>query len=164
MPHLLQSESRTFLVFYRPDPPAGWDGTFVEVVDPTSPAPAALGIVEWIRCRGAVLGGPNDEASAGHRQWNQGLSDVGWYRAAEVLNSRWIVDLETANRVHPQHRPERFAAYRHFILGFHDSTFECIATGFRAWTTSSSMPDALATLAKHLDDQSDLPFDEIKLG
>jgi hypothetical protein len=164
LPHLLQSERRTFIAFYLPDPPPGWDGTFVEVVDPASPQPAPLGVIEWLGCRGAVLGGPNDEACQGHRLWNDGLSDVGWYRAAEVTNSRWISDLEKANRVHPRHRPESYASYRHFILGFHDSTFECIAIRFRAWATMTSMPEALVTLAAHLDDRSDLPFDEVKPG
>jgi arginase len=31
------------------------------------------------------------------------------------------------NRVHPEHRAENFADYRHYILAFHDSTLECVA-------------------------------------
>ena len=36
------------------------------------------------------------------------------------------------NSVHPYHRTERFEALHHFILTFHDSTFECIAASFTA--------------------------------
>lgn len=34
------------------------------------------------------------------------------------------------NAVHPSHLPESYSAYRHFILAFHDSTFECVAKGY----------------------------------
>ncbi len=34
------------------------------------------------------------------------------------------------NAVHPCHRPEHFAGFKHYIFAFHDSTFECIAEGF----------------------------------
>ncbi len=34
------------------------------------------------------------------------------------------------NSLHPYHRPERFARYKHFILSFHDTTFECLAEAF----------------------------------
>ena len=167
MPHLLQSESRTFLTFYLSDPRPDWDGTFVEVIDPTSPAPASLGVIQWLSCRGAVLGGLNDEAYEGHRLWERGLSEVGAYRAAEVMNSAWIAALEVENRVHPYHRAEAYASYRHFILGLHDSTFECVAEGFRTWKAAISMPEMLGTLAARLNDsgfESELAFDEVKRG
>jgi hypothetical protein len=167
MPHLIQSESRTFLTFYLSDPRPDWDGTFVEVIDPTSPSPASLGVIQFLSCHGAVLGGPNDEAYHGHRLWGRGLSEVGAYRAAEVLNSAWIAGLEEQNRVHPQHRAEAFASNRHFILGFHDSTFECIARGFRTWKAEIAMPQMLAGLAARLDEtgfESELAFDEVKRG
>jgi hypothetical protein len=167
MPHLIQSESRTFLTFYLSDPRPDWDGTSVEILDPTSPSPVSLGVIQWLSCDGAVLGGPNDEAYRGHRLWERGLSEVGAYRAAEVLNSTWIAGLEEQNRVHPQHRSEAFVTYRHFILGFHDSTFECIARGFRTWKAEIAMPQMLAALAARLDEpglESELAFDEVKRG
>ncbi len=34
------------------------------------------------------------------------------------------------NSVHPCHRPEGYAKLRHFVLAFHDSTFECVARGY----------------------------------
>jgi hypothetical protein len=164
LPHLLQSESRTFLAFFRPDRIPGWDGTTVRVVDPASSDISAIGVIEWLRCAGAVLGGLNDEAYPGHRLWAHGLSDVGIYGAGEVFGSRWISELEKANRVHPYHRPEAYARYRHFILGFHDSTFECVAEGFRSFNVKASMPEILGLLARTIDHDGELPFEEVARG
>lgn len=161
LPHLLQSEWRTVLAFYLSEPDPTWDGTWVNVVDPTSSESALIGVIEWVGCGGAVLGGPNDEAYHGHRLWDQGLSKVGAYRAGEVTDSAWIAERERSNRVHPSHRPGVFANLRHFILGFHDSTFECVARGYRAFRVRESMPRVLAVLAARIDDDSDLPFDEV---
>ena len=102
-----RAEWRTFLAFFLADPPAGWDGR--SVVDPASPEPARVGVVEWLRCRAAILGGPNDEALHGHRLWRRGLDVVGAYAASEVVGSGWIAAMEEADRVHAQHRPEAFA-------------------------------------------------------
>jgi hypothetical protein len=44
-----------------------------------------------------------------------------------VHDSVWIARLESQNRVHPQHNPAPYQALRHFILLFHDSTFEVLA-------------------------------------
>jgi hypothetical protein len=164
LPHLLQSEWRTFLAFYLDEPDPTWDGTWVNVVDPTSGEPALIGVIEWLRCTGAVLGGLNDEAYHGHRLWDQGLSKVGGHGAAEVEGSAWIAELERSNRVHEHHRPEAFTGYRHFILGFHDSTFECVAEGFRAFRVRDSMPHVLGVLAASIDERAELPFEEVGKG
>jgi hypothetical protein len=164
LPHLLQSEWRTFLAFYMDEPDPTWDGTWVNVVDPTSTNPALIGVIEWLRCTGAVLGGLNDEAFHGHRLWKHGLSKVEGYGAGEVEGSAWIAELERSNRVHEYHRPEAYAKFRHFILAFHDSTFECVAEGFRAFRARDSMPKVLGLLAATIDERSDLPFEMVSSG
>ena len=88
-----------------------------------------LVVFEWVRCRGALLGGPNDEARSGHRSWQKGLSDCLW--AAEVTNSAWLARLERENRVHHRHSAALFAGYRHFILMLKDSTFEVLAKSYQ---------------------------------
>ena len=45
MPHLLQSENRTYLVFYLMEAVQGWDQTTVEVVDVASEAAASIGVI-----------------------------------------------------------------------------------------------------------------------
>ena len=37
------------------------------------------------------------------------------------------------NAVHRHHRPEAFAQLTHFVLSFHDSTFECVARELRVF-------------------------------
>lgn len=47
------------------------------------------------------------------------------------------------NAVHPYHHSGRFhEGKRHFVLAFHDSTFECVARGLRC----SVHPGPLAAL------------------
>lgn len=74
-----------------------------------------------------LFGPPNDEAFSGHPLASRGLSP---YRVYEVEGSSWLSALERMNSVHPYHKPQQFAEYRHFVFAFHDSTFECIAKRF----------------------------------
>ena len=42
------------------------------------------------------------------------------------------------NRVHDCHNPETYGRLRHFVLGMHDTTFECVAASIRIETTMSA--------------------------
>ncbi len=75
-----------------------------------------------------MLGPPNDESLEGHPLYSRGLD---YHNAFEVRESSWIRSLERMNRVHLWHDSARFARYRHFIITFQDSTFECIAGTYR---------------------------------
>jgi hypothetical protein len=94
---------------------------------------------------GVLFGSPNDEAFNGHPLFEAGLR---WYTFVEVLNSQWIAALERQNRVHRQHDPARFAGLRHFILPFHDTTFECVASEVHGRLVDAAGPRAalVATL------------------
>jgi hypothetical protein len=74
-----------------------------------------------------MFGPPNDEAFAGHPLAARGLSP---YAAFEVERSSWLRSLERMNAVHPYHQAQRFARFKHYILTFHDTTFECLAEAF----------------------------------
>ena len=147
-PCLLQSENRAFLAF------------FLNVFDSSNDA-AAIGIVEWHACRGAILGSPNDEASAGHRLWEHGLREVGYYSAGEVVNSRWIRHMALVNSVHMYHNASRFSGLRHFVLGFHDSTFEVVCDGFASYETTDSWGSVIARLAERILDLKPVGFDVV---
>ena len=125
-PLVMQDELTAVVAYYIEAPEPGWTGETVRVVDPESSAePAAL-----VRFRGvcaAMFGPPNDEAFRGHPLAARGLRP---YSAAEIHDSSWVRGLERMNSVHPHHRPERYAELRHFVLAFHDSTFECVARGY----------------------------------
>jgi len=71
------------------------------------------------------FGPPNDEAFSGHPLEPRGLGPYGTY---EVVESSWIRALERMNSVHHQHDTEGFLdGLHHFVVSFHDSTFECVA-------------------------------------
>ena len=99
----------------------------MRVVEPeTTDEPVA--VVTFPLYCATMFGPPNDEAFAGHPLSSRGL---GPYGAFEVLDSSWISQLERMNSVHPSHRRERYLQLRHFILSFHDSTFECVAPRYQ---------------------------------
>jgi hypothetical protein len=89
-------------------------------------------IVQFIGCYPLAFGPPNDEAIEGHPFYKLGVGPYGCY---EIINSPWDRALERANRVHHRHDPNAPRLGRHFILTFHDSTFECIACDFKVHAT-----------------------------
>jgi hypothetical protein len=102
------------------------DGTLA-VAYYTTPADDAVALISFTMPHVHLFGAPNDEALDGHPLYERGLT---FYAAFEVRDSSWLRSLERMNRVHMFHDPARFAVYRHFIITFHDTTFECIAEGF----------------------------------
>jgi len=72
------------------------------------------------------FGYPNAEVLQAHPYYALGLEA---YKFFEVVNSDWVDDIEQRNRVHPFHNPIRYKMYKHFLITFEDSTFECIAAG-----------------------------------
>lgn len=125
-PRVVADELRCLVGYYLHARDPGWDGTTVRVIDPAE-ATDPVGVVDFTRCYATMFGPPNDEAFEGHPLADRGLHPYG---AFEVLGSSWIAQLERMNAVHPYHRREHFDGYRHVILAFHDSTFECIARGY----------------------------------
>ena len=92
-----------------------------------------------LRFEGALIhrfGYPNEDVLFGH-----GLDtpELWSFAAWEVVGSTWIQEQEQTNRVHPNHRPEFFLGYRHFVVPFKDNTFECLAEGFTAETRPESL-------------------------
>ena len=127
LPHVVSNESATAVVFH------------------SSRGGEDRGVA-WALFRGVAsfsLGSPNDETLSGHPLYGSGLR---FYAAHEVINSVAIKQLETLNRVHPRHNPSRFESLRHFVLAFHDSTFECICADFEVGkSTDAKFDDVLRT-------------------
>ncbi len=112
-----------------------WDGTNPRVVGPDTPG-ETVALVRFDRSLALMFGPPNDEAFSGHPLASRGLRP---YMVAEIRESSWIRSLERMNAVHPCHRSEAFANYRHFVFAFHDSTVECIARGLEVSVRESPM-------------------------
>jgi hypothetical protein len=146
LPHVVSSGSRAIVIFYRRTIDADWDGTYVTVVDPAVPTPAALGLLEFTGCYLVKFGGLNDEAIAGHPLHGRGLVP---YRAHTIRNSQWITEAEQQNSVHPFHTGGWHDRMNHYVLCFHDETLECLARQWRAEPLDCSVSDAL-TLASRL--------------
>jgi hypothetical protein len=132
-------------MFYVEERDPTWDGTYVRMVGVESSDEMAA-VVKFERPSIHTFGPPNDEAFAGHRLASKGLRPYG---AFEILNSQWIRQLEKMNSVHPMHDPQRYMeGKRHFILTFHDTTFECIARGHSVELTRGSIKELLS---KHVE-------------
>jgi hypothetical protein len=138
-PMILAGEHHLHLAYYLEDNSRPWDGTTVRVVGEQS-AGEPVALVAFSHAKAHILGPPNDEAFRGHPLASRGLRP---YRVFEVRDSSWIRHLERMNAVHPNHRPERFARFHHFIFAFHDTTFECVAESFALSTHTGSVADVL---------------------
>jgi hypothetical protein len=147
LPHLLANERKVFVVFYLSEPAPGWDGTWVQVVNPADEHAASLGVVEFTSVHSVKFGGPNDEVMEGHPLSGKGLSPYGAHR---VVNSRWIAEEEQINSVHSMHRGGWHDSLNHYLFCFHDSMFECLAHGVTAWRRNASPRDLLHELTDQL--------------
>lgn len=144
---VVATEHNVYVAYYTKVYDPTWDGTTCRVMTPASDAPAA--IVAFKHCYAHKLGPPNDEAFSGHPLASKGLHPCG---AFEVTHSSWMDRLEAMNRVHPCHtKAAFFENKRHFILTFHDSTFECIAREVEVLNTfTGSMQDAATWMTREL--------------
>jgi len=122
-------DERTLLLAYEVEAEKpGWKAGHVLTDEDLASFAAHVAVVEFVGYRSYSFGAPNDEALAGHPLYERGLRSYG---AFEVEASSWITELERRNSVHPRHRAERFKLLHHYIFTFHDSTFECVAKGYR---------------------------------
>lgn len=144
-PAIVATEHSLAVLFYVEEPDPNWDGTYVRMLGvESSGEPSA--VVTFERPSIHTFGPPNDEAFAGHRLASKGLRPYG---AFEILNSQWIRQLEKMNSVHPRHDPKMYMeGKRHFILTFHDTTFECVARGYSIELARASIKELLA---KHVE-------------
>ena len=146
LPLVLSDEHKIMLAYIVQDTPSDWDGSYVRVIDPSTPG-EPLALVEFSSYSSFMFGAPNDEAFRGHPLAKRGLHPYG---AFQIENSSWIRQLEMMNSVHPYHRPEMFERLRHFIFAFHDSTFECVAEGFTVSEHEGSLESLLSVMQSRL--------------
>ena len=106
-------------------------------------ADAGYGIVEIDRCSLTKFGYPNDEALPGHPLHEKGLGAYGVY---EVHNSSWVKLMTQQNRVAFPKTPD--SKQRHFIITFHDCTFECIARDLKASTSTKRYAEIFDEMRK----------------
>jgi hypothetical protein len=150
IPVVLSDESVTVVAFYLQDTLDDWDGSTIRIVSSeTEGEPLAL--IRFSFCYASMFGPPNDEAFNGHPLADRSLRPYG---AFVIENSSWIRQLEQMNSVHPYHKSERFWARKHYVLSFHDSTFECVADGYTIELHHSSIKGILPRMMELLDRNS----------
>jgi hypothetical protein len=125
LPHVVASGWKTYVMYVVSEPDPNWDGLYVSLVQASDVHTIAL--VEFIDCDAFTLGGPNDEVLHGHPLWGRGLS---YYSAHVIAHSRWLAEAENINKVHQHYNPDRWKTRKHYLLTFHDETFECLASGY----------------------------------
>jgi len=146
IPTLLASEHLLALAYYMSDPNPNWDGKTVKVVRPDRTV-GSIAVVRFKQYSAVLFGHPNDEVLSGHPLYERGLKE---YMSCEVKHSSWIRSLERVNSVHPSHSPSHFESDRHFILAFHDSTFECVADGYSASVEKGTMAEVIARVCPEI--------------
>lgn len=135
---LVQTERSTFLTFnaMRPiDRISPWGEPYME--------DAGTALVEFLACSITKFGYPNDEAWSNIPR-TRGLS----YGIYEVLHSSWMEELAELNR-HAFPEAEGRTA-RHFLLLFHDSSFECIAEDIRLEVLEEPYAAVFARIAERV--------------
>jgi hypothetical protein len=150
LPALIAEEGVLELAYLAHEAEPSGTGRRIQIVGPSSGG-RLVATVHFAAPKCHFFGPPNDEAFSGHPLYARGLRP---YRAFEIEDSSWIRALERMNSVHRLHRPEHFAAYRHFVLAFHDSTFECVARGFDVETQRGSIHAALSRIVKRLSEEA----------
>jgi hypothetical protein len=142
---LFATEHRLVLVYSVPGLEVGQIGPSGRTLLPEDIPPGydPLALVEFVRPRAHLFGPPNDEAFHGHPLALRGLRPYGSYVIEE---SSWIRSLERMNRVHPRHRPESYRDLRHYVVAFHDKTFECVAAGVDGRVHEHGAPELARTL------------------
>lgn len=135
MPIVLADDDGATVAYYAPSP-----------VNSTTARPEEeVVVLKFGRVHALMFGAPNDEALCGHPLASLGLEPYAAYR---VEHSPWVRRLERLNRVHHEHRPDLFARMRHYIVAFHDTTFECVCLdGPDVTTVSGTTPLEAATAA-----------------
>ncbi len=147
LPHVLSNDSQVFLIFYLATFDPDWDGTHAKMRKPDDETAESLAVVEFQRPLSVKFGSPNDEVFSGHPLYGKGLE---FYRAQVVENSRWIAEIESINKVHPNYNPETWHKLHHYILWFHDTTFECIARRYEVETYHESLGSVMERVSKRL--------------
>jgi hypothetical protein len=107
-----------------------------------------IALITFKFCYSTMFGPPNDEAFDGHPLSSRGLKR---YSSFIIKNSSWLRTLIKMNEVHPYHNLKMFEGYKHFILAFHDSTFECIAEDFEVEIVDVTFFDALGLMKEKLN-------------
>ena len=95
-----------------------------------------VGSLKFAGCIKISSGVPSNETLEGHPYFSAGLNS---YRLYEVANSDLVQQLMAIQSIHPCYDATKWFNYKHFIINFHDSAFECVATKYCFKRTSEEL-------------------------
>jgi len=142
-PTLLKDELGTFLLFF----------ACTQDIDPATGYLTDLGvaILEFDYCLYAQFGGVvNSERLPEHPFWSFGMSEL-TTNVHEVVDSPWVAELIARMIAGRNRRSREFSApigsvefphFRHFLIVFDNSSFECVARELRFVKFANSFNDA----------------------
>ena len=107
-----------------------------------------IAIITFNRCKARIFGPPNDEAFSGHPLASSGLRA---HSSFIIQESSWLRTLIRMNEVHPYHKPSNYEGFNHFVLSFHDSTFECIAENYEIDIARCTINEAIDLMKQKLN-------------
>lgn len=136
-PVVLSAESKTIVSYYIQENDLDYMNEF-----------ESIAIISFERCRSTMFGPPNDEAFSGHPLYSKGLRP---YSAFIIENSSWLRNMIKMNSVHPNHNEKHFKDYKHYVLSFHDSTFECIAESFSVEIVNDTISNVINLMKEKLN-------------
>ena len=134
---------------WRPDAgtptPIVWSGPQQTIVifNASDKANGERVVLSFEVCLGLYFGYPNDEALPGHPLYERGL---GYYGLYEVTESSWLAQLRKQNQTAFPDVQWPSGPIRHFVVTFHDETFECLAPEMAGRFTNESALDVLSPL------------------
>jgi hypothetical protein len=135
MPFVISSR-RQFLIYYASGVLASAESSTVKVVGEIDER-NAVALVEFLGCLDLRFGGPDENAFAGGGSIN-GLTP---HKAHVVKDSKWTEWLRRVSESSQGNDQVNWGHYKHFVLGFHDERFECIAKSFFIEVYSASFDD-----------------------
>ena len=104
---------------------------------------AGTAVLRFRHCSITKFDYPNDEAQCGIPRYK----DLA-YGLYEVLHSSWKDELLELNRYSfPDSKP---TDARHFLITFHDSTFECLAAGFEHELVEGPYEETFKRISEHV--------------
>jgi hypothetical protein len=149
LPIVLADDDRLIVEYRVSTRDSAWHGTSTKIASVTSTGDTAA-VIRFTRPYAHMFGPPNDEALHGHPLANRGLKP---YSAFEIRNSSWIRGLERMNSVHAYHDATHFYnGRRHFVFAFHDSMFECVASGYRVTLHHGSLVESVEAVLRYFSE------------
>lgn len=145
MPQVFSNGQRVYLIYTVAD----WDRHSIQKVNKIGTVIGNSEILALVEFDGYTFkfGIANDEVFPGLPLYKSGLD--GWAHIIE--NSRWIEELKSIHKVHPNYHPFRWTQLNHYVLLFKDQIMEVIAKNYSVEIFEASYNDLSLEVIKQMN-------------